>query len=153
TMRLAQLSTLLHHANIETLRLRLETVAKMTEQPEVAFNSAFSALETYVVAHDVENVAQGLYHYYPRNHRLVCVRAGQLRDEVTEMCIGQARAGNGAITLLITAVWERYTFRYRHGRAYRTLLINVSELAQKYLVLATALRFSTFLTPNFVYEK
>jgi hypothetical protein len=39
--------------------------------------------------------------------------------------------------------------RYRHNRAYRNLLVNAGELAQKYLILATTYRLSQFITPAF----
>ncbi|WP_438026978.1 SagB/ThcOx family dehydrogenase [Sorangium sp. So ce233] len=146
---LQDLGAVLAYGNLETVRLRREAEAGLQERPRLLLNSAFSALETYVLAFAVDGLSPGLYHYDPRHHRATLLREGLLRDEATRMAIGQARAGSGAFTLVITAVWERYMFRYRHARAYRTLLMNVSELAQKYLLLATGFNLSTFLTPNF----
>jgi hypothetical protein len=68
------------------------------------------------------------------------------------MCAGQQRPGGAACAFAISAVFERYMFRYRHARAYRTLLVNVSELAQKYIMLATNFGLSTFMTPLFFDE-
>lgn len=138
---------MLLNANRETVRLRKEAEATYESNSGVLLNSAFSALETYFFAFSVDGLEPGLYHYDPRGHRAVLLRRGDLTDEVVTMCIGQDRPRGAACAFVITAVWERYMFRYRHPRAYRTLLINVAELAHKYILLATALDLSTFLTP------
>jgi|GEM_PF-3576091 len=148
TMSLQGLATVLGAANEETRRVRREAEAKLAQQPRYLLRSAYTALETYVYAFDVEGLIPGLYHYDVRRHRMVLLRDQIDRREVSTMCIGQGWARGGAISLLITGVWDRYMFRYRHARAYRNLLINCSELAQKYIVLATALGLRTFLTPN-----
>lgn len=144
---LAELSTMLHYANVETRRLRVAAERELGVRPSVLLNSAFSALESYFFAFAVEGLDPGLYHYDPLHHRVSLVREGLLRDELVTMCIGQSRPREAAVAFLISALWPRYAFRYRHARAYRTLLVNVAELAQKYIVLATTLGLSTFLTP------
>jgi len=65
------------------------------------------------------------------------------------MCAGQARAGGGSATIVISAAWGPYMARYQHSHAYRVLLVNAAELGQKVLLYATALGLSTFLTPAF----
>ena len=40
-------------------------------------------------------------------------------------------------------------YRYNHPRAYRTLLINTGELAQKYITLSSAYQLTCFMTPAF----
>jgi SagB-type dehydrogenase family enzyme len=142
-----QLSTITHFANLETRRLRVEAEREWRKDPAVLLNSAFSAIETYFFAFDVRGLAPGLYHYDLREHRAVLLRQGIFRDEVIKMCIGQSRPGGSACVFVLTAIWRRYMYRYRHPRAYRTLLTNVAELAQKYILLATAFDLSTFLTP------
>jgi SagB-type dehydrogenase family enzyme len=146
-LTLAELSTILHHGNRETRRLRVAVERELPTRPSVLLNSAFSALESYFFAFAVDGLESGLYHYDPCDHQVVLVRSGLLRDELVTMCIGQSRPREAAAAFLITAVWARYAFRYRHTRAYRTLLVNVAELAQKYILLATTLGLSTFLTP------
>jgi SagB-type dehydrogenase family enzyme len=149
TIGLETLSTILFHANEETRRLRMSAEESAAERPEVLLNSSFSALETYCVAFSVEGLAPGIYHYDPRDGRLFPIRLGLFRDEFVRMCIGQDRPREAACAFVVTAVWPRFMFRYRHPRAYRTLMINVAELGHKYLLLATAFRLSTFMTPAF----
>lgn len=147
----AELHTMLAGASHETLRLRQEVEAGWREKPSLLLRSSFSAVEVYVVALAVEGVAPGLYHWDPRGW-LSRLRGGMLADELRIACVGQERAASGACAFVLAVDWARYMFRYRHPRALRTLFINVSELAQKLILLATALGLSTFLTPAFEEE-
>lgn len=150
TMPVGQLGAMLKHANVETVRLRKAAEARYRADPSVLLKSSFSAVESYFFAFDVQGLGPGLYHYDPREHSAVLLREGLFRDGVRKACIGQKRAGEGAVALVLTAVWERYMFRYQHPRAFRTLMINLSELAQKYLLLATTFDYEIFLTPQFL---
>jgi SagB-type dehydrogenase family enzyme len=149
TISLSDVATTAALASAETVAVRRTYEQQVTERPSVLLNSAFTALEIYLVAHSVEGLEPGLYHYEPDTHRLRLRRAGDLREPLQRMCVGQHRAGSGAATWVITAVWERYMWRYPQPSAYRTLMINTGELAQKLLVYSTALGLSTFITPAF----
>ncbi len=129
------------------MRLRNAVEEQIQDRPEVLLDSAFSALETYFFAFSIEGLPNGIYHYDLRSHSVSLLREGLFRDEVARMCIGQRKPGSGSCTFLISAVFERYMYRYRHPRAYRNLLINVSEFAHRYILLSTALGLSTFMTP------
>ncbi|MBC8954001.1 SagB-type dehydrogenase domain-containing protein [Xenorhabdus sp. PB62.4] len=144
-----ELSTILHFANIETRRLRKEAEQYIDSQPERLLNSSFTALESYFFAFNVSGLEAGIYHYDPLDHRVALIRHGDLCEELIKMCIGQERIRGCACAFVISAIWLRYMYRYRHSRAYRTLMINTAELAQKYILLGTAFHFSTFLTPAF----
>ena len=149
TIALSDVATTAALASAETVAVRRIYEQEVQRRPSVVLNSAFTALELYLVAHSVEGLEPGLYHYEPDTHRLRRRRAGDLRDPLQRMCVGQHRAGSGAATWVITAVWERYMWRYPQPSAYRTLMINTGELAQKLLVYSTALGLSTFITPAF----
>ncbi|MCR6850384.1 SagB/ThcOx family dehydrogenase [Bacillus sp. IBL03825] len=146
-LTIEQLSIILYYANLETYFLRTEAEKNYNTNPELLLNSAFSALETYFFVFKVDGLTPGLYHYDPRKHQVTLIKEGHFENEVVRMCIGQDRPKGAACTFVISSVWKRYMYRYRHARAYRTLLVNVAELAQKYILLATALNFSNFLTP------
>ncbi|MBK7858017.1 MAG: SagB/ThcOx family dehydrogenase [Archangiaceae bacterium] len=147
----AWLSAILRAANAEGLQVRRETEAAAAADPAVLLNSSFTALETYLLVFSCDAVPAGLYHYDLRTHGLTLLREGVLREELRTLAIGQERPSKAACVLLLTSRWQRYMFRYRHSRAYRTLLISVAELAQKYILGATAFSLSTFLTPNLIY--
>lgn len=111
------------------------------------YQSAFTALETYLFAFAVEGLANGLYHYAPNTHTLSLLQAGDFKEAVVNLCIGQHRAAAGGCLFLITANPKRYMLRYKHERAYRNMLVNVAEFAHQYIFYSTALGYSTFLTP------
>jgi SagB-type dehydrogenase family enzyme len=146
-LKLSQLSTILSLANKESLRLRNIAESEAQKRPEVLMDSSFSALETYFFAFSIESLPDGLYHYDIRTHCVHLIKEGLFRDQVAYMCIGQRKAGSGSCAFLVSAVFERYMYRYRHPRAYRNLLINVAEFAHRYILLSTALGLSTFMTP------
>jgi SagB-type dehydrogenase family enzyme len=146
---LGVLSAVLQEANAQTLRLRSEASAQMLTRPSILLNSSYTALESYVVAFDVDGLSQGVYHYDLRSHGLVQIRLGDMAADYERLCIGQSRVRGASCAIIISSVWERFMYRYRHPRAYRTLLTNIGELAHKYLLLATAFEMSTFLTPAF----
>ncbi|MGG3662504.1 SagB/ThcOx family dehydrogenase [Bacillus gobiensis] len=147
--QLEELSTILKNASYETKRLRDLVQENIEKKPSVLMNASFSALEIYFFSHDVEGIKNGLYFYDLKEHGIVLLKKGDFREAVAKMCIGQKSAGSGAITFIISCLWNRYMFRYRHPMGYRTILINTSELAQKLLILCTAFGKSTFLTPAF----
>ncbi|MEC0665829.1 SagB/ThcOx family dehydrogenase [Priestia flexa] len=146
---LNEISSILYYGSIETKRLREQTKASFEINPRIIYNSSFSALEIYLFVHDVQGLEPGLYFYDVEEHSLILLKTGVFREEVSKMCIGQERAGSGRVTFVISANWQKYMFRYRHPRAYRNLMINTSELAQKLLVLSTAYKKTTFVTPAF----
>lgn len=149
TVKLQDLANILYYANIEAVRERkaAEAAVKEGRLEGLLWHSAFSALESYVMVFSVENTEPGIYHYDLQNHRLALINLGMHRKSIVKMCIGQAQPYRSACAFVISAVWERYMYRYRHPRAYRNLLVNTAELAQKYLLLATTYRYSQFLTP------
>jgi SagB-type dehydrogenase family enzyme len=142
-----ELSNILYYASFETKRLRSLVQQNIEEEPGVLMNASFSALEVYFFAHDVEGLQEGLYFYDLYDHKVILLKEGHFRKDVAKMCIGQQAAGSGSISFIISCMWERYMYRYRHPMGYRSILINISELAQKLIILCTAFNKSTFLTP------
>lgn len=142
-INLSHFSTIMANANALLLSNRLELEVDMKR----FYCSGFTALETYVLVFNLESIPPGIYHYHPRKNELALLKEGNYRGHATEMCIGQRRAAMGGCLFLITANVKKYMDRYKHERAYRNLLINTAEFAQQYIFYATALDYSTFLTP------
>jgi len=153
SMSQEQLSTMLHYGSLENIRLRQQAERTLKTHPENLVQSSFSAIETYFVAFNVEGLEPGLYHYEMPHHRVALVNPEVVRQNLSKMCFGQTLASAGPCTFLFTGVWQRYMYRYRHARAYRNLLVNMAELGQRYLLMATALGFSTFMTPQTLYHE
>lgn len=149
TLSLQLLSNILFHANQEgrELRMQLENSLSTQDSLEKMLLSSFSALETYFFAFKIEGLDPGLYHYDLKEHAIVKTKEGLFNNELVKMCIGQRMPRTSCCAFVLTAIWERFMFRYRHPRAYRNLLVNVSELAHKYILLATCYNLSNWITP------
>ena len=141
---LGALSDILRWSTERVLELRSSVESNFQRDPTKLLQSAFCALEMYVVAHAVEGIRSGIFHYDLYHHRLECLREGNFRQQVQEMCIGQRRAGEGVCSVIISCVWERFMYRYRHSRAYQSLLMNTAELGNKVILAATSKNMSTF---------
>jgi len=146
-MTLGELSTILALANKESLEIRENLKRNFNKDPTLFFRSSFVALETYFFVSNVDGLEPGLYFYNILSHTVTQIKQGVFKKELAKICIGQQRPAGAPVSFIITANFERYMMRYRHSRAYRNLLVNVSELAHKYILLATSLYLSTWLTP------
>ncbi len=142
------LGGMLYSSNGESRKNR-QLTAEDSSGAAVFDRSSYSALETYVVANEIAGVPQGVYAYSVECHSLDFIASGDFRDQLVSMCIGQGKVRNCAAAMIIGAHWSRYIARYRHARAYRNLLINTAELAHYYILTATALGLSNFITPAF----
>lgn len=114
---------------------------------------ALFPIETYVVAHRVEGIEPGVYHY-----RLVGVDAGGratsagghaleqlVARDVKRRCaacaLDQDMAAEAAVVFVWTAVVARSTWKYRQ-RAYRYIYLDAGHIAQNLLLAAVALGLS-----------
>jgi len=73
---------------------------------------ALYPLEVYLVVGTVENLAAGVYKYKPERHELVKVRDDDVRGELAKAALGQSWVKEGAIDIVIAAVYERTTKKY-----------------------------------------
>ncbi len=99
---------------------------------------ALYPLEVYLVAGMVEGIAPGVYKYQPEGHTLVKVREGDSRAKLADVSLGQAPVRDGAIDIVITAVYERTTRKYG-DRGIRYVHIEAGHAAQNILLQAVAL--------------
>jgi hypothetical protein len=139
---LRELATMLHVGSV-AIGWRRRAIEQLTDDKldEFLLYSSWSQVETYVAAHAIPGLDAGLYHYDLERHRLARV-ADCTRAEVVALAADQRDAGDGACAILLTAVWPRYMYRYRHARAYRNLLVNLAELDERYRMLAAALGYA-----------
>jgi SagB-type dehydrogenase family enzyme len=99
---------------------------------------ALYPLEVYLVAGLVEGLAPGTYHYKPQGHELISISLVDAREKLSQAALGQGAAKNGAVSLVISAVYERTTQKYG-DRGIRYALIEVGHAAQNICLQATAL--------------
>jgi SagB-type dehydrogenase family enzyme len=103
-------------------------------------------VEVYLLALRVEGLAQGLYHYDCRGHRLALLRSGNFSRRAGQYCAGQKWVGEAGAVFLMTAVFPRSQWKYRDPRAYRVVLLDAGHLGQTFCLVATWLGLAPFST-------
>jgi SagB-type dehydrogenase family enzyme len=103
-------------------------------------------VEVYLLALRVSGLAQGLYHYDCRRHRLALLRSGNFSRQAGQYCAGQKWVGEAAAVFLMTAVFPRSMWKYRIPRAYRVVLLDAGHLGQTFCLVATWLGLAPFST-------
>lgn len=99
---------------------------------------ALYPLETYLAVGNVENLAPGVYKYKPERHELVKVKDDDVREELAKASLGQSWVKEGAIDIVIAAVYERTTRKYG-DRGVRYVHMEAGHAAQNICLQATAL--------------
>jgi len=99
---------------------------------------ALYPLEVYLVVGNVENLAPGVYKYKPERHELVKVRDDDVREELAKAALGQIWVKEGAIDIVIAAVYERTTKKYG-DRGVRYVHMEAGHAAQNIYLQADAL--------------
>lgn len=87
---------------------------------------------------NVENLAPGVYKYKPERHELTKLGNTDVREEIAEGSLGQTWVKEGAIDIVIAAVYERTTGKYG-ARGVRYVHIEAGHAAQNICLQATAL--------------
>ena len=103
---------------------------------------ALYPLEVYLVVGDVEDLTLGVYQYRPDGHELVKVKDGDVRAELAEAALDQDSVQNGAIDIVIAAVYERTKVKYGE-RGIRYVHMEAGHAAQNVYLQATALDLGT----------
>lgn len=94
--------------------------------------------EVYLVAGDVTGLTAGLYQYDYQHHRLMLRRRGDFRAKLSESALGQSSITNGAISIVLTGIFERTTQRYGE-RGIRYVHMEAGHIAQNVFLQAVAL--------------
>ena len=99
---------------------------------------ALYPLVVYIAIGAVEGVANGVYKYRPQQHKLVKVRNGNVRNELTIAALGQTCVGESAIVIVFSAVYERTTQKYGN-RGIRYVHMEAGHAAQNVFLQAVSL--------------
>jgi SagB-type dehydrogenase family enzyme len=98
---------------------------------------ALYPLELFTVSED------GISHYQPSTHSLVCVQEGDYRPALAHAALDQEFIHQASVTIVITAVPERTAVRYGNERAPRYIDIEVGHAAQNLMLQAAALNLGS----------
>jgi SagB-type dehydrogenase family enzyme len=113
---------------------------------------ALYPLELYLVVGDVENLDEGIYKYIPKEHALIKVRAGDVREELARAAVGQRCVSEGAINIVFSAVYERTTLKYGE-RGQRYVHLEAGHAAQNVYLQAISLNLGTVAIGAFLDER
>ena len=103
---------------------------------------ALYPIEVYVVVGNVEGIAEGVYKYQPHQHELVKVLEGEQRKALAKAALDQQSVAQGAIDIVITAIYERTTSKYG-DRGIRYVHMEAGHAAQNVYLQAVALGLGT----------
>ncbi|MDW7773237.1 MAG: SagB/ThcOx family dehydrogenase [Desulfobulbaceae bacterium] len=103
---------------------------------------ALYPLAIHAAAGTVENLATGVYRYIPEKHELALTIKKDLRHELTHAALGQQSIQNSAVSLVITAVYEKTTWKYGE-RGIRYVHMDAGHAAQNICLQASALKLGT----------
>lgn len=103
-------------------------------------------IEVYVIAHHLESVNPGIYHYNVKKHCLNLVSGGDYSKFVKSHILKHPnRPGFVAkATLVYTCIFDRSMFRYREPRSYRVMNLDLGHVMQTTAMVATSLGMSTY---------
>ena len=99
---------------------------------------ALYPLELYIVVGKVEHLAPGIYKYDPHDHEIVVLIEGDKRVDLAVAALSQPWVKDGALSIVIAAVYERTTVKYG-DRGIRYVHIEVGHAAQNLCLQATAM--------------
>jgi len=102
--------------------------------------------EVYLIPLRVEGLRPGLYHYHPARHQLTTISTNMTCDTAWRYCAYQSHVRNAAALFIMTAVFPRAMWKYRHARAYRVVLLDAGHLCQTFCLVATWLGLAPFCT-------
>lgn len=111
-------------------------------------SGALYPLEVYVVVGNVEGVSPAVYKYKPASHTLVKVLDGDRRESLSKAAGGQKSVSQGALDIVITAVYERVTRQYGE-RGIRYVQLEAGHAAQNVCLQVAALKLGTVTVGSF----
>ncbi len=74
---------------------------------------ALYPLEIYIAAANVESLEPGIYRYKPSSHSLELVVQGNMLNRLSGAALGQGAVSAAPADIIITAVYQRVTGKYR----------------------------------------
>ena len=101
------------------------------------------ALETYIVAFQVNGLEQGIYRYLPASHQLVRESSPeQLQEKMIEAALNQHFAGASAVTFIWTAIPYRMEWRYAEA-SYKVIALDAGHVCQNLYIACTSIGAGT----------
>jgi putative peptide maturation dehydrogenase len=132
---------------IGTLELAPGAVAVKKNSPA---GGGLHAIEAYVLAQRVEDLAPGLYHYLALRHALEPMRSLESSEAAAmahRLVAGQHWFNNVPVMVVMTVRFDRLFWKYRrHAKAWRVAHLDAGHLSQTMYLSAADLGLGAFVT-------
>ena len=99
---------------------------------------ALYPIETYLIANNITDLPQGIYHYDIQHHQLETLQRGDFRQKIAHGALDQTMCTTAAVVFVWTAVFERMKWKYGQ-RAYRYVYLDCGHIAENLALSATSL--------------
>ena len=99
---------------------------------------ALYPFEIYVLAHNVEGLERGIYHYAVKDHQLEVAATGDFRKQITRAALQQEMLGEADVAIVLAAVFDRCRHKYGE-RGYRYVYMEAGHISQNICLQAVSL--------------
>jgi SagB-type dehydrogenase family enzyme len=99
---------------------------------------ALYPIETYLVANNVEDLEEGIFHYSVKSHLLEQLKENSFGRLVAKAALEQTMLSKAAVVFVWTALFARSKWKYGQ-RAYRYIYIDAGHIAQNLALSASRL--------------
>lgn len=103
-------------------------------------------IEVYLMALRVDGLGPGMYHYRAGEHCLEKLPTRVAAPIARQYCADQPYVAETAALFIMTAVFARTMWKYRHPRGYRIVLLDAGHLGQTFCLTATRMGLAPFST-------
>jgi SagB-type dehydrogenase family enzyme len=112
---------------------------------------ALQPVEAYLVALNIKDLSQGIYHYNPGEHVLERLKEGDYGKILGEIALDQEHVSEASANIILTIVYRRTASKYGL-RAYKYALLDTGFAGQNIYLVAEALGLATVAVGAF-YDK
>ena len=143
---MAQLSQLLFSAQGATGKMYGQSLRSAPSA------GALYPFEIYLVVNNVQDLAQGIYHYSVLDHALELIKAGDFRDQITDAGLKQEMLGTAGATFVLSAIFDR--IRHKYGeRGLRYVYMEAGHISQNIYLQAVSLGLGSVSVGAFLDER
>jgi len=103
---------------------------------------ALQPVEAYLVALNIKDLSQGIYHYNPGEHVLERLKEGDYGKILEKIALDQEHVSEASANIILTIVYRRTASKYGL-RAYKYALLDTGFAGQNIYLVAEALGLAT----------
>lgn len=130
----------------EVTRNNLKIIGMRKSAPA---SGGLHAEEAYIAAYRVADLAPGIYHYRPQDHKLTLMQLGDFEEKIISANYKQFYSRGLACGFYLTSRLDKLWWKYKHSKSFKVALLDLGHASQTFLLTATALGLQTWITAAF----